>query len=480
VSHFQRALDIDSTFALAAYRLGVAAQSVGSGLEDGLAYGRLRIAQALRHSGNLPLRDQQRIRAGYAVVHGDLSEAMATLDSIIAHHPDDVATLGHIAVLQSAMNPAYGRSFTEARKSVEQMSRLGASMLPLLRDIEYYEGNLERAESLSRRELSLAPWNRQARVSHAVMFGDGLSVDSAAAMAGGLGPEVVSAMLRNWSVRGVPPDRLERFVSSLNESATSRIYDRWLARFALQRGRWREARARLAPMRGAEDVLFFARVSALPHVPVTSTWLDSLTRAVQALPVDPDVVIDTDAGTPSPGVRAYMLGLLAVRRGDFEEAARRSAELDGLRSVGPPEARELVVDLAAGVRARMRWAQGDPAGALASLEAAPMRPWWGPTHGIRFRVHERFLRAELLHELGRYAEALPWFETLPQGTADGLLHDATAHLRMAQIHERLGHADRAISHYGAFIDLWADCDPELRPQVDAARARRQALMAGAG
>jgi tetratricopeptide (TPR) repeat protein len=80
-------------------------------------------------------------------------------------------------------------------------------------------------------------------------------------------------------------------------------------------------------------------------------------------------------------------------------------------------------------------------------------------------LHERFARAELLHELGRDDEAIPWYRVF----AYDLLYTAPAHLRLAQIYARRGERQKAIEHYSHFIKLWKDCDPELQPMVQQAR-----------
>src|SRR2546427_3715336 len=48
------------------------------------------------------------------------------------------------------------------------------------------------------------------------------------------------------------------------------------------------------------------------------------------------------------------------------------------------------------------------------------------------------------------------------------LHDA---LPISQIYQRMGERAKAADHYSRFIDLWKDCDPELRPIVADAKAR---------
>jgi tetratricopeptide (TPR) repeat protein len=93
-----------------------------------------------------------------------------------------------------------------------------------------------------------------------------------------------------------------------------------------------------------------------------------------------------------------------------------------------------------------------------------------PTGDSPFYVHEydRFIRVELLNELGRSDEALKTYVQM----ADNLFHlGAPAHLRLAQIYDHQGDRRRAVDHYERFIALWKDCDPELMPLVMEAQQR---------
>jgi hypothetical protein len=42
--------------------------------------------------------------------------------------------------------------------------------------------------------------------------------------------------------------------------------------------------------------------------------------------------------------------------------------------------------------------------------------------------------------------------------------------RLGQLYEAQGNAEKAAWHYTRFVALWEDCDPELKPRVEAARA----------
>jgi len=91
-------------------------------------------------------------------------------------------------------------------------------------------------------------------------------------------------------------------------------------------------------------------------------------------------------------------------------------------------------------------------------------PRWAPI---------RYTRAEVLFQLGRYDEAERWFLTADRFWSDQFL--APRFRRLAQIADRRGDKVKSIAYYERFIDLWSDCDPDLRPQVEEARARLLAL-----
>lgn len=91
----------------------------------------------------------------------------------------------------------------------------------------------------------------------------------------------------------------------------------------------------------------------------------------------------------------------------------------------------------------------------------------------------RYVRGEVLYDEGRYEDALPWFESLNTGVDDNhvWLYIAPAQLRIGGIHERLGNITEATEHYRRFLELWRDCDPELRPRLEEAAQRLDHLTA---
>jgi tetratricopeptide (TPR) repeat protein len=169
-----------------------------------------------------------------------------------------------------------------------------------------------------------------------------------------------------------------------------------------------------------------------------------------------------------PYLRLYLLGLLSVRLRDEPAARRYVTELERVNRSSPVG--RFTADKALAVRSELAWIRGRPQEALTLLEGAR---FWTNTSGLEqtgdspftTHFHERFARAELLYELGREDEALPWYRSL----AYDLLYTGPAELRQAQIYERKGDRRPAIEHYARFVKLWAESDSEFQPMVRQAQ-----------
>jgi tetratricopeptide (TPR) repeat protein len=55
---------------------------------------------------------------------------------------------------------------------------------------------------------------------------------------------------------------------------------------------------------------------------------------------------------------------------------------------------------------------------------------------------------------------------------------AGSHKRLGELYEAKGDAQRALSHYEAFVSLWKNADAELQPKVAEVRRRMQRLNRG--
>jgi tetratricopeptide (TPR) repeat protein len=253
----------------------------------------------------------------------------------------------------------------------------------------------------------------------------------------------------------------------------------FLASLALAQGRWKTAEEEFA--QAQPNIPSAQRLRALsatlPFLAVSDSDLTAFRAELSAWDprTDAPVVTPGLATALAPHLRLYLIGLLSSRLNDDAQALRSANELD--RIGGPPETMALVRDLALIVRADLAARRGRPAEALKILE--PVRGEMPPellAHPFYSEEVARYLRAELLYRLGRDEEALRWFTNGFQGSPNEIVFLAPAAFRRAELYERAGRRKDAIAQYGRFVRLWQSCDPALRPRVDEARARLEALL----
>ena len=161
-------------------------------------------------------------------------------------------------------------------------------------------------------------------------------------------------------------------------------------------------------------------------------------------------------------MRHHLLALLDLRLGD---TLRARADADSLAALARGPETTLARSLVISTRAEFLRAAGRNSEALAELERFPF-----DLSDKRFLLggaRERFVRAELLHALGRDDEARRWYGTFPAFYDLALL--APARLRLAQLDERAGARERARRGYAQVIALWRDADQELQLLVREAR-----------
>jgi tetratricopeptide (TPR) repeat protein len=177
-----------------------------------------------------------------------------------------------------------------------------------------------------------------------------------------------------------------------------------------------------------------------------------------------------------PLLRMYLMALVSARMGDVDRAEKYAGEIEQQRF--PTGYKSLAADLASSVRAKIDRVHGKPADAIEKLEpllAETKNPLESP---VVSEAYERFTRAELLFELGRYPEAARWFDHLVESSVFEFVYLPLSELRRAEIRNRMGDSKNAAASYKAFIDLWGDCDPELQPMVVLARQRLEGLTRG--
>jgi tetratricopeptide (TPR) repeat protein len=474
---FQRAVQLDSAFALAHYRLAFFSRFVPP---------REHLEQARRYGGRLGEHQRGLIEALSAYFQGDHKQADSLYRQVLAAHPDDAEAWSMLGYLIADRGYLNGYAWVDAREAYEHVLGLdprNASALWQLAAIAARDRRLADLDSFTDRFLQPHPEPIDAgdiEGQRAVARGDSIGLERFIAELRSRPdqPAQLGAGVVTWTTGDlVTGRRLWRLITEPSRSSGMRVLARvTLAKLELTNGRWRAASAeldsaaRLDPGTALEHRAYYALTYFLkPPRAELMALRDSLERWD---PATASRAPDGLAPAHRPVhryLKLYLLGMLNTRLGEDRAALRYASALERADSSSPGGA--FAIGLAKVVRAEVAWRAGRAEEALATLEQA--RFW---THSglseqdissdspFQTHIHERFARAELLYQLGRVDEAMRWYRAF---TYD-LLYTAPAHYRLAQIYQARGDQRAAIQHYMKFVETWRDCDPMLRPKLQEA------------
>lgn len=489
---YQRAVILDTAFALAHHRLSVTSEWLGN-----RELAQTAAERAVRHAERLVERDRRLLEAHLTSLDGDAAEAERQYRAILATWPHDLEAWYQLGEILFHYGPAVGRSITEAEEAFERVRSLHPTHVPSLvhlARIAATEDRRERVARLAERVRALVPDSRHAwemRALGAFVAGD------ASARAGVIeGLEEASGQsvrLAVWSVAVFGHEleaagRLSELMTSPRRSPEIRDLGRtWRAQLALAGGRWREAWPRLGapgsaaggPTTGPPRVHPRPLFTSLDFLPVPDSTLEAARRALQTSAEDPEV-LNGDAGPeagrggPRSQVRRFGLALLCSRVGDYETALSRAREIEraGEASGGLATAGRLTRL----IRAHVAWRRERPDRGLSLLGAGDVETRSAFMYGSELlQPFERYLHAVLLADAGRTEEALRWFGSFANQQIPNLVYLAPSHLHRARLLENAGRAGEARRHYRALLRLWSRTDPELRPFRREAESRIAAL-----
>jgi len=148
--HYRRAVELDSTFALAWLRLGLRKLVLGD-LQGATSF----LQRAEEFSSDAPERDRLFIQGLLARVSREWDESISYFEELIARHPDDKEArnyLGYLYRLQDRLD--------DARRTQEEVLELDPEYIPALNALAYvtmWMGDEAAADSLSLRLVQLEP-----------------------------------------------------------------------------------------------------------------------------------------------------------------------------------------------------------------------------------------------------------------------------------------------------------------------------------
>ena len=488
VNAFQQAVDQDPHFALGWYRLAFFLSWPAlpqPSLSPEIMERALRLKERLTH------RDRLLLEALNACLRGAANAAERLYQEILALHPEDVEAWIGLGQTLMFHNQHRGRLITESRAAFERVLALdpdNTTATLFLSYVAQLEGNFEECDRLLEHVPAESDFIHPRVVQ---VFGHGSRGDQEQAIAAlSAAPDVavyeatrfVATLTCNFS----GARRIAQLLTDPVRSPEVRGVFHILAAFlSVAGGRLAMARRELtdaALFQPAAALEYQGLFAALPFLPAGQDELKELRSALAAW----DAAAVPQSTHPYPGfdlhrdihpvLRAYLLGAVNARLRDAA-ALGHAAELDMITGCGDAEA--LARDLAHSVRAQHAFWQGQPEVAFQGIQEVRIEPrqiFVVLQSPFYTETAERWLRAELLQQLGHSDEALRWYGSLAQASLFDLMYLAPSHLRRGEIHERLGHLQEAAEHYARFIDLWGECDPELRPAVAEATAKLERLQ----
>ena len=192
-------------------------------------------------------------------------------------------------------------------------------------------------------------------------------------------------------------------------------------------------------------------------VPIPATRLDS--------------ALSLGAPDSVDAVRLFYAGSYAASRGRWRvlrgSLERLQARGQGLRATGDSSEAGFNDAVREALKGYARWRRGQRDDALRLLEHSQPRLVGNWRRG-RVNTRLRWWLGQLLLEMGRPQEALPYFESL---TGSSLLTD----YERGRIYEQLGQIERAREAYALFLAPRQEADRVFQPMIQDARAALQRL-----
>lgn len=425
MSFFKRAVAEDTTFALASYRLAVAADWASQ-----FDTARIALARALRNANRLTAHDRDLLIAFHAYVRGRPDEAEAAYRQITTDYPDDVEAWYRYGEVLYHYNPPRGRSVFEAEPMLERAVEAAPDVEPMvlhLMELALYRKDYNKFDEFAKRidktkpaalrriairDYETGDVKKRTEIEEALKTakdGDVLFAATGLAQfahdlpAAERVAQILTTADRPWHVRG-----------------TAYLA---IAQYQVAQGKWDLAKNTLdmlVPINPAYAMEHEALWASLPFMNIPRAELEQLRARVQAWhPSATDSVHEANvylaAHNGMHGVlREYLLGVLSAR---LKEAAAVENSARALQAVHDTSTRAFAHRLALAVRAHGAFNRGDYSAALQHLERIRVDANLDLVYNSVFwnGAYERWLRAESLHALHRDAEAQHWYQSLNEG-----------------------------------------------------------------
>jgi DNA-binding SARP family transcriptional activator len=428
ITAYQKATDLDSTFALAYYRLSMVSDWAAQGLREADAQ-RARLL-----ADRLPERERMLVNANQAWEAGAVDSAQKLLRVALQLYPDDAEALYLLGEVILHSGPIVGQRADASReyfaRAVVREPENTEAIAHLAR-VEAIDGYAAAVDSLARKIAKLRP------------AGDRLAAEMEITARMARGQKHV--ILNELSAKVRPGDqehllymsawRVAAFTGNVTagrnaaQDIIARSHDHQtiilarcrLAEYAINDGRVADAIRALSDQRipGDWGLAMRAYMAALPWANTEQATLrayaDSLSKWQPAAISMAGVLADANGVTTM--FIDYPKALVALA---LKDTAAARVYASRLHKIPDSLAVVLGAGLGSAIEAELAWRHGDTKTAqslfLRSVAISPLRYRLGTFGGFALT---RFRHAQLLEQLGKKAEAARWYESLHGGDSAG-------------------------------------------------------------
>jgi tetratricopeptide (TPR) repeat protein len=441
----REAVALDTTFAMAYRKLGVALSN------NGMPRAQIdsALTRAYQFSERLPEKEKYiAIATYYQTGPGfDRQKAAEAFQQALNIDSTDLT-----AAVNLANNYRSRRQFARAESLYASVSsRASQVSLGNYAGVLIGDGKLAQAESVYKELARRFPAAMGGQVYPAVFMYIRGQLDSAEAF---------------WRSRRANPDP----VATLNAISN-------LSNFAVMRGRLREARSLAVETRNlnaARGVPSSPMTDSVTSAAIQIWFLEQPDKGVRALDA---ALAQTPMRTLPVEQRSYFtIATFYAWAGRPEKARAVLAQYDA--EVREPQLRRSFESSRHGALSQILIAEKKPLEAVAEIRKAdslPDGPAGDCTHCIDSDLGRAFDLANQPDSAIFYWERYLGDPTSRSPGRDAIIL-AGMHKRLGELYEAKNDVPRAISHYTAFVDLWKNADPELQQKVKEVQQRLATLQ----
>lgn len=457
IEALERAVQADSTFALAYYRLADAYGWVEDIESD---QGAIYMQKARDYADRLPPRYVVLLDASVGLLSRDLSVSRR-LEEAVRRYPDDPEIWFLLGEFYLHYNEPLMKSLEDADRVFTRAVQLDPTFAPYyihLVEVAIAERDAERAHTLLERYEAMAENVEDLaflRLGHDLVFGDSIAQANAERAIDTVDVGVQNRMWFEFGLPGLGARHLDHLARAQFEQTGQPVYLASRIQTLMARGKMSEARVLLDDERLRDgDRRWNAYAMHTFGEPLPTEDLDELLRLDSCGDTHPNIAC------------SWIVGSYAIEQS-------RWTDLDRVLEKNRALAEELLSDttatlqerghgrghlaLVTALEGRRLWAEGRRREAVDLLETILGDPW-GPEAPVRWML------GSLHEELGEPRQAIRYYESFWPSVYRWYFS-----LRLGELYAGLGETERARYYYSLFLEDWAEADPD-RAEVQRARA----------